>query len=170
MHHSQPTRAICTLPPPSPLSDIASTVSGHSLTFLLAPAPPSPTMVYAPLLFYCGFLGLTGVIAGAFSAHGLDADDKTRAAFTTAAHYQMVQSLAALVSITLAELLSVSKPAAATRLKVAAWLLVIGATLFAGTIYVMALGVPKQLGILTPIGGIVIMLGWCCEMVAAFAL
>ena len=36
----------------------------------------------------------------------------------------------------------------------------VGALIFAGTLYAMAFGAPRWLGALTPIGGTLLILGW----------
>lgn len=36
-----------------------------------------------------------------------------------------------------------------------------GALLFSGTLYAMALGAPLWLGAVTPIGGVLLLIGWC---------
>ena len=42
----------------------------------------------------------------------------------------------------------------------AAWCLVLGVVVFSGTLYAMALGGPRVLGAVTPIGGLALMVGW----------
>ena len=41
-----------------------------------------------------------------------------------------------------------------------AWLFIGGGAIFAGTLYVMALGAPRWLGAVTPIGGALLIAGW----------
>ena len=41
-----------------------------------------------------------------------------------------------------------------------AWLFVAGGAVFAGTLYLMALGAPRWLGAITPIGGALLIAGW----------
>ena len=45
-------------------------------------------------------------------------------------------------------------------LKAAGWLLVGGIVLFSGSLYALALGAPKGLGMITPVGGVAFILGW----------
>jgi uncharacterized membrane protein YgdD (TMEM256/DUF423 family) len=45
-------------------------------------------------------------------------------------------------------------------LKAAGWLLVAGIALFSGSLYALALGAPKGLGMVTPVGGLAFILGW----------
>ncbi|OZB13908.1 MAG: DUF423 domain-containing protein [Hyphomonas sp. 34-62-18] len=40
------------------------------------------------------------------------------------------------------------------------WMIVAGAVIFAGTLYAMALGAPRWLGAVTPVGGISLLAGW----------
>ncbi|GAA3269588.1 hypothetical protein GCM10020258_42410 [Sphingomonas yabuuchiae] len=41
-----------------------------------------------------------------------------------------------------------------------AWTFVIGAAIFAGTLYAMAFGAPRWFGAITPIGGTLLIGGW----------
>ena len=45
-------------------------------------------------------------------------------------------------------------------MRAAGWLLVAGILLFSGSLYALALGAPKGLGIATPVGGLSFILGW----------
>ena len=38
--------------------------------------------------------------------------------------------------------------------------MVVGAVIFAGTLYAMALGAPRWFGAITPIGGVSLLAGW----------
>ena len=55
----------------------------------------------------------------------------------------------------------------AARFGTAAIILVLGAILFSGTLYVMALGGPRWLGAVTPIGGLGLLAGWALIAAAA---
>lgn len=50
--------------------------------------------------------------------------------------------------------------------RVSSWLFVGGAGVFAGTLYLMALGLPRWLGAITPIGGAALIAGWICLAIA----
>jgi uncharacterized membrane protein YgdD (TMEM256/DUF423 family) len=52
-------------------------------------------------------------------------------------------------------------------LRAAGWLLVAGIALFSGSLYALALGAPKWLGAVAPIGGTALVLGWLALAVAA---
>ena len=45
-------------------------------------------------------------------------------------------------------------------IKTAGWLFFAGVMLFSGSLYALALGAPRGLGAVTPIGGVMFILGW----------
>ncbi|WP_313803093.1 DUF423 domain-containing protein [Sphingobium sp.] len=83
--------------------------------------------------------------AGAFGAHGATSQQAAEW-LRTGGLYQLVHAVAALGIMGLAR-----GPAA---------LLLGGAAIFAFTLYAMALGAPKWLGAVTPIGGVLMIAGW----------
>ncbi|MFB0872491.1 MULTISPECIES: DUF423 domain-containing protein [unclassified Sphingobium] len=83
--------------------------------------------------------------AGAFGAHGAS-DPKAAEWLRTGGLYQLIHAVAALA------IMGVARGAAATLLS--------GAAIFAGSLYVMALGGPKWLGAVTPVGGVLMIAGW----------
>lgn len=97
--------------------------------------------------------GAVAVAAGAFGAHG--ASGKAAQWLTTGAHYQMIHAAAALVA------------AGMPRGRGAALLMILGSALFAGTLYAMALGAPRWLGAVTPLGGAAMIGGWAVLALAA---
>jgi uncharacterized membrane protein YgdD (TMEM256/DUF423 family) len=101
-------------------------------------------------------LALMGVAAGAFGAHALGArlPAERLVTYDIAVRYQMFHALA---------LLAVAW--AATRWPnpqtwVAGWLFIAGILIFAGTLYLLALGGPRWLGAVTPLGGLCFLAGW----------
>lgn len=104
-------------------------------------------------------LGLLGVGLGAFGAHGLEGhvEGVENAAerlewWGTAAHYQLVHAVAIVaIAACLADPRARRVPTIA---------LTLGVVLFSGTLYAMALGAPTKLGAVTPIGGLLLMVGW----------
>lgn len=98
--------------------------------------------------------GAAAVLAGAFGAHG--AEGRAAEWLRTGAEYQMVHAVAALVAL--------SWP----RGRGSAMLFVAGGALFAGTLYGMALGGPRWLGALTPLGGAAMIAGWLVLALAAW--
>lgn len=110
-------------------------------------------------------LGLTGVIFGAFGAHGLAARGLTPAqigSWDTAVQYQMVHALALL---TTSVWMRHSGP---SELSIAGVAWVVGVILFSGSIYVLVLGGPRWLGPVTPFGGIALIIGWGALLIGAF--
>lgn len=106
-----------------------------------------------------GVSGFLAVALGAFGAHGLSArlSDVPDAAkrlgwWQTAAHYHLLHALA----LGLVALLIVKVGAA----RYAGSAFVLGTLLFSGSLYVMALGGPRWLGAVTPLGGLSLLAGW----------
>jgi len=97
--------------------------------------------------------GLLGVGFGAFGAHGLEgrATPEQVEWWATGAHYHLVHALA---------LVLYGLVATRGGRGLAGWSFVLGIVLFSGTLYAMALGAPRWLGAITPIGGVALMVGW----------
>lgn len=112
---------------------------------------PPPGALAAAAVF-----GLTGVAAGAFGAHALKArlDPDALAIFDTAARYQMLHALALLGSAWAAH----QWPGRAAR--ASALCFAAGIVLFSGSLYVLSLSGIRWLGAITPIGGLLLMVGW----------
>ncbi len=89
--------------------------------------------------------GALAIAAGAFGAHG--AEKHAAELLKTGGQYQLVHAVAALVAMQMAA-------------RGPGWLFVIGAALFAGSIYGLALGGPRWLGPVTPLGGLLMIAGW----------
>lgn len=97
--------------------------------------------------------GAVAVAAGAFGAHG--ASGKAAEWLRTGAEYQLIHALAALAALQL------------PRGRPAAVLFVVGALVFSGTLYAMAVGCPRWLGAVTPLGGAGLIGGWVLLAMAA---
>lgn len=89
--------------------------------------------------------GALAVAAGAFGAHGVSAPASEW--LKTGAHYQLLHAVAALAVLRL-------------DAKGPAILFLLGGAIFAITLYLMALGLPRWLGAITPIGGALLIAGW----------
>ena len=62
-------------------------------------------------------------------------------------------------------------PLALSRLawaRLPAWMMAGGAIVFSGTLYAMALGAPRWLGAVTPLGGLAMIAGWALLAWRAF--
>lgn len=93
------------------------------------------------------------VALGAYAAHGLAGDAYAQSLGERAALYQMIHALAILAADRLA--------AEGRRAAHAAALLFAGAILaFSGSLTVKALGGPLPVPMITPIGGVMFILGW----------
>src|SRR5690606_12465194 len=101
-------------------------------------------------------LAAAAVGAGAFGAHGLAERLGARelALWETGARYLFYAGLGAVVAALAAPQL------AARPSPLAAALLVAGGLIFAGTLFLMALGGPRWLGAITPLGGVLQILGF----------
>ncbi len=100
--------------------------------------------------------GLTGVAMGAFAAHGLKAtlDPAALGWVKTGADYQLWHGLALLGIGILYE----RDPL--RRLALAGWLMLAGAILFSGSLYLLALAGWRGFALVTPFGGLALLLGW----------
>jgi uncharacterized membrane protein YgdD (TMEM256/DUF423 family) len=108
--------------------------------------------------------GSTAVALGAFGAHALKArlSPELLAVYHTAVQYHFWHALA-LLGVALA----FPHFADTTWLRAAGWLFVGGLLLFCGSLYALALGAPRQTGLVTPVGGLCFILGWLAMAAAA---
>ncbi len=104
-----------------------------------------------------GVLGALAVASGAFGAHGLRDRVEARqlAAWTTAAHYQLLHSVVILA-------LGLFQAATQQSVRLPASLLTLGVVLFSGSIYLLTLTSARFLGPVTPLGGFSLIAGWLC--------
>lgn len=119
-------------------------------------SPPHNAWARLPLVA-AALLGAAGVALGAFGAHALKPTLEARDmlyAWETAVQYQFYHALALLALAAL--------PVAHSRRLLTATALawIIGVILFSGSLYLMALGGPRWLGPITPLGGLAFLLGW----------
>jgi uncharacterized membrane protein YgdD (TMEM256/DUF423 family) len=93
---------------------------------------------------------------GAFGAHALRArlSPELLGAWQTAVQYHAWHALGLL----LVGLAGFHVEGSWTR--AAGWLLLAGIVLFSGSLYALALGAPRGLGAVTPLGGAMFILGW----------
>jgi len=102
-------------------------------------------------------LMLLGVILGAFGAHALQAllSPQRLASYQTGVNYQLLHSLGLVAVGIVAQLTTETK-----RLRWSARLMLVGILLFSGSIYLMAAGAPRALGMVAPLGGLSFMAAW----------
>lgn len=107
--------------------------------------------------------GLLGVALGAFGAHAL----KARLAgdllpiWKTAVEYHFWHALA----LVLVGVLALQRPG--TALNVAGGAFALGVLVFSGSLYALALSGVRALGAVTPIGGVLLLVGWAALLWAA---
>jgi uncharacterized membrane protein YgdD (TMEM256/DUF423 family) len=100
-----------------------------------------------------GVTGASAVLLGAFGAHALrDAlDARGTELWHTAVNYHAWHALALAVAAGLGR-------GRSGRVAMAAF--VVGIVLFSGSLYALALGAPRWVGIITPFGGLAFVAGW----------
>lgn len=147
----------------------------HSGEFQVARQKTVPTarhLIYVAamrkFLVAASLAGATAVGAGAFGAHGLKdllTENNMLSTWNTAVLYNLTHALALLtVGMQRCDL-----PASArTWLIRAAQSWLVGIVLFSGSLYGLALGGPKLLGPITPLGGLFLISGWIWVGVGAF--
>ena len=116
------------------------------------------------MLAVAALLGAAAVVLGAFGAHALRGtfDEHALATWHTAVEYQFWHVLALLgVAI-------VARDSAPGALRIAGIAFVVGIVLFCGSLFALALGAPRGVGAITPVGGVAFIVGWVC--LAAHAL
>jgi len=115
------------------------------------------------LLSFAALSGFMSVCLGAFAAHvlkqQLSAD--ALAIWQTGVQYQMYHALVLLVVA-----LFYSSHRSKT-LKLSGLAFILGSCLFSGSLYALALGAPRGLGIITPFGGLAFLVGWAALLVVA---
>ncbi|MDB4473625.1 DUF423 domain-containing protein [Opitutaceae bacterium] len=108
------------------------------------------------ITFFAALVASLGVALGAAGAHALQEtllNHGTTEPWNTAVLYHLVHGVAAWATL--------SGPAKSSPLLIKsalAWL--IGILLFSGSLYVLALGGPRWMGPVTPLGGLAFIAGW----------
>ena len=121
------------------------------------------------ILFAIGILGALAVILGAFGAHALvpKLPAESLASYKTGVLYHFIHILAALIASIL-YLLTKNK-----LFRTSAYIFLIGILLFSGSIYLLSTRSITHLeiswlGPVTPVGGVLFILGWICLAIAGF--
>ncbi len=118
----------------------------------------------AQLVFAAAIAGASGVLIGAFGAHGLDsflADRfpepeliaKRLDQFDVGVRYHLIHAVALLALATVA-------PMARRLTQCSAWLMGAGLVLFSGSLYLLVLTNTPWLGAITPLGGLAWIIAW----------
>jgi uncharacterized membrane protein YgdD (TMEM256/DUF423 family) len=123
--------------------------------------------------------GLVGVLLGAFGSHALRSrlTPERVATFETGVRYQLWHALA-LFAVVFVESLRFVSPRTSTAYVLiegsirwpvwtAGWLFVVGVVLFSGSLYMLALTGRRTWGAVTPVGGVLLVLGWLALAIEA---
>ena len=96
------------------------------------------------------------IILGAFGAHALkdQLSAYSLAIYEKAVLYQMFHSLGILL------LTAIAKNMDVLDFSFSIWCFIVGIVLFSGSLYILALTNIKWLGMITPIGGTLFIIGW----------
>lgn len=116
--------------------------------------------------FFLSFAALSGFLSvclGAFAAHGLKhyLTAEAIAIWQTGVQYQMYHALA-LLPVALLYRTQASK-----TLRLSGLAFILGSVCFSGSLYALALGAPKSIGFITPLGGFCFLIGWAALVIYA---
>lgn len=103
-------------------------------------------------MMLAAFGGFVAVAGGAFAAHGI-ADPAAREWLKTGAQYAFMHSLATFACAAFMQI-------GARRARFAPAFFLPGVVLFSGSLYALALGAPRWVGAITPLGGLLFLGGW----------
>jgi uncharacterized membrane protein YgdD (TMEM256/DUF423 family) len=96
--------------------------------------------------------GFIAVAMGAFAAHGI-ADPQAKEWLRTGSQYEFLHALAVFACAVFMQL-------GGQRARLAPVFFLAGSVFFSGSLYAMALGAPRWFGAITPIGGVLFLIGW----------
>lgn len=115
-------------------------------------------------------LGFSGVLCGAFGAHGLQGYlsalepellARRLGNWETASRYALYHALALLLTVSLAPRAKPNEtPLPAGAAVLAGWSFILGTFLFSGSLYALVLSGRTWLGAITPLGGLLFLVGW----------
>jgi len=110
-------------------------------------------------------LAAVGVVLGAFGAHALRSKLAVEklAIFQTGVQYQMYHS----IGLILIGTLDIVRPS--SWFETAGWAMFVGILLFSGSLYGLSMKAIRILGPLTPLGGLLLILGWISFFVGVLA-
>ena len=103
-------------------------------------------------LFFCGF----SVLMGAFGAHALKdkLSEYSMLIYDKAVFYQLFHAFGILITAVLAQIFNTQ------TFNLSGLLFIFGILLFSGSLFVLSLTGIKWLGAITPIGGLLFIIGW----------
>jgi uncharacterized membrane protein YgdD (TMEM256/DUF423 family) len=109
-------------------------------------------------------MGLISVAMGAFGAHALKnkLTPDMLSVFEVGARYQMYHALTIFAAVWISTLTS------GLFAPLSGWLFITGSLIFSGSLYLLALTGIRLFGAITPIGGILLLLGWLSLAIAGW--
>lgn len=110
-------------------------------------------------------LGALAVILGAFGAHVLAPlllQHGKESTYQTAVDYHFYHTMALLMTGILLHFYPENR-----KLKISGWLFIAGIVIFSGSLYLLCLTQLSWLGAITPVGGLLFILGWIGLLLAA---
>ena len=110
------------------------------------------------LVVFAAVCGALAVVLGAFAAHG--AGPQVKGLLTTGAHYQLVHALLGLVCAVW--------PVRTQLASIAGWLASLGGLIFGLALACIGLLHLPLMGVVAPIGGVLMIVGWLALGFAAF--
>ena len=108
-----------------------------------------------PRRYWMALAALSGFVAiavGAFATHGVH-DPGAKELLKTGAQYGFMHSIATFACATFMQI-------GARRARFAPAMFLPGTLLFSGSLYALALGAPRWVGAITPLGGLLFLAGW----------
>ena len=120
------------------------------------------------LWFFAGCLGVAAVALGAFGAHALRESLRQRETLNlwqTAVLYHLLHAVA-LLALTGGKADSAGRLPPVITAAAGCWMG--GIVLFSGSLYGLALGGPRLLGPVTPVGGLLLLAGWVLVMIGGW--
>jgi len=96
--------------------------------------------------------GFIAIAMGAFAAHAVT-DPGARELVKTAAMYGFMHTMASFACATFMQI-------GAKRARFAPAFFLSGVVLFSGSLYALAFGAPRWVGVITPVGGLCFLTGW----------
>lgn len=101
------------------------------------------------------FFALLSVLLGAFGAHALKnhLNEYSKMIYDKAILYQMFHSVGLIIIALIEKNYSVD-------LSIPAWCFILGIFFFSGSLYILSISGIKWLGMITPIGGTLFIVGW----------
>ena len=116
------------------------------------------------VLALAGVLLALATVFGAFGAHALKAQltAERLQVYETGVRYHFFHALGLLgIGLTL-------RFADVPAVRWSAMLVIVGIVLFSGSLYALTFGAPRLFGIVTPLGGLALIVGWVCFAVGVW--